>query len=115
MRKLFAVGAFFVLVPGLAALTPGPADVIREDGLCAFFDGNGDPFVVDCTLQRVNTNNDKDTWNLWARGVLPEEAVLPDRAMHFDYASTEFTCEGSEDWRGTTTPNGRFSFSCKGH
>ena len=115
MRKLPSVGALLVMVLGLSALTPGPADVIREDQSCVFFDGNGDPAGVDCTVQRVHTNNDKDTWNLWGKAVLPEGAVLPDHAMHFDYDNTAFTCDGSEDWKGTLTPNGRFSISCRNH
>jgi len=115
MKKLFAVGASLVLVAGLSALTPGPADVIREDQGCTFFDGNGDPIGVDCTVQRVYTNNEKGTFNLWGKADLPEEAVLPDRAMHFDYGNPGFTCDGSEDWKGTLTPNGKFSISCKIH
>ena len=115
MRKLLTVCALFVLVVGLSALTPGPADVIRDDQACVFFDGNGEPVGVDCTVQRVYTNNDKGTWNLWGKAVLPEDAVLPDRAMHFDFDNTGFTCDGSEVWRGTLTPKGRFSISCKNH
>jgi hypothetical protein len=103
------------MVLALSALIPGPADVIRVDQSCTFFDGNGDPVGVECTVQRVFTNNKKGTWNLWGRAFLPEDAVLPDHAMQFDFASTGFTCDGSEDWKGTLTPNGRFKISCKGH
>ena len=95
MKTLLTIGTSLTLLMGISAFAFNQADVVREDQGCTFFDGNGDPIAVDCTVQRVYTNNEKGTFNLWGKAHLPEDAVLPERAMHFGFDNTGFTCEGS--------------------
>jgi hypothetical protein len=96
-----------------AAASIASADVVRSSG-CVFFDAAGDAhFDADARLQIVRTNNARGTAAATCHGSLPDGADAPSQAMHFDFASTGFTCIGSEVWTMTVTPSGHASFSCR--
>jgi len=120
-RRLAVASAFLVMVAGFAIVfgtavaSADPATIIRSD-TAGFFDGNGNViFLTDASVQFVETNNADGTTNIRAQATLPAGSVLPSKAQHNDFASTGFTCGGSTDWSGITTPSGQVSFTCHLH
>jgi hypothetical protein len=117
MRKLvgLALGAALSLTT-LAAVpvSAGPADFIRN-GDAFFFDGVGNLFLdPDQTSLYVDNNNKKGTWTFRAHGTVPGGFVVPDKAVHWDFASTGSYCGLSTTWHGTVTPAGNWSLICHG-
>ena len=108
--KLLLVSALLTMS---ASIFADPADVIRSNG-CIFFDDNGTPWADSTAdLQFVFTNNEDGNANVRCEGYLPEEAALPERALHFNFDNTGFVClGGDESWKMTVTPSGRATFTC---
>ena len=88
----------------------GGADVVRSDGTL-IFDATGTPFVdPDGQCQGVTSPSGVVTSR--CQGRLPVGAVLPSRAVIWDFATTGLTCLGSTEWQQTVTPSGSATDYC---
>ena len=118
MRKVFMLAAVAAVVAGFMSVSVAsadPATIIRSTGT-TWFDGNGTPvFVPDSNIQIVTTTSPNGNVNVSAHGTLPDGSVLPTKAQQYTDESTGFFCGfgGATSFKGTTTPSGQFSFTCK--